>query len=299
MKWTLVLFFLLFNSFSVAQYRSIIRSRKPIINNIFFDFSAAHQLAVKKWLYLFQNQYSDRFRTWLGRSYRYSPLMKNILRQYGLPEDLVYLAMIESGFSAVAISSAQAVGYWQFIASTADRFGLKKTEWLDERRDFEKSTIAAARYLDFLHKKFNSWYLAIAAYNMGETRLEDLIKKYETRDFWRLSKKKGFPLETAEYIPKFIAARMIAKDPVAFGFNYFSIKLPYSYDVFYLPGGTVLQNLATYIGQPYSKFKKLNPAILKGKIPVSTEQWRVRIPKGAAPQISAYLSSQLVSGLEK
>ncbi len=262
-----------------------------ILKNPFSDLPLTHNYQVEQWIKIFQSRYSKSFRIWLERSYRYAPMMKKIFREQGLPSDLVYLAMIESGFSAKAISSAKAVGYWQFIKPTALRFGLRKSHWLDERRDFEKSTYAASQYLQFLYKEFGDWYLAAAAYNMGEKKLSHLIQKHKTKNFWALSQKHDFPYETAHYIPKLIAAITIAKAPSLYGFNYLKVKTPYNYEVFYLPGGTNLRTLAAYIQQPYRKIKTLNPDLLSDRIPRYMENWRTRLPKGSGKKASQYIST--------
>src|SRR5690606_30094907 len=124
----------------------------------------------------------------LSRSGRYVPMMREILKENGLPEDLIYLSMIESGFSSYAHSRARAMGQWQFIYHTGKRYGLKVNWWIDERRDPEKSTIAAAQYLKFLYDEFQHWYLAAAGYNAGENKIIRAIKRYNTDDFWEISK---------------------------------------------------------------------------------------------------------------
>ena len=253
-----------------------------------------HNHQVKNWISIFQTKYADRFRIWLGRSYRYVPMMKTIFKKQGLPEDLVYLSMIESGFSAQAVSSAKAVGYWQFIQPTALRFGLRKSHWLDERRDFEKSTYAASRYLKLLKRTFGDWYLAIAAYNIGEKRLSYFIQKYNAKNFWSLSQKYDFPGETARYVPQLIAAITIANRPSLYGFDYFKIKFPHQYEIFYLPGGINLRSLANHIKQPYQKIKALNPALISDHIPKYMENWRARLPIGSAKKTSQYISSYLL-----
>ena len=265
-----------------------------LVKSPFSDLPLTHNSWVQDWIKTFQTTYSTRFRKWLERSYRYIPIMKAIFRKEQLPADLVYIAMIESGFRSGAVSSAQAVGYWQFIYKTAGRFGLRKTGWLDERKDFEHSTYAACQYLKILYKQFKDWHLAIAAYNIGETRLISFIKKYRTKNFWQLAQKYDFPYETAQYVPQLIAAITIAKAPALYGFNYLRPKSPPHYDVFYLPGGTNLRLLASYIKEPYTKIKALNPGFLSDKIPEDMENWRMRIPKGSSPKVSAFIQSYMM-----
>ena len=260
----------------------------------FLDLPLTSNYQVQRWLRVFQGPYANRFRQWLERSHRYAPRMKEIFRAQNLPVDLVYLCMIESGFLPHAVSSAKAVGYWQFIAPTAERFGLHTSYWLDERRDFESSTYAASRYLKFLYKKFGDWWLTASAYNMGEQKLSRLIKKYNSRDFWSLSQKYDFPYETAQYVPQLIAAIAIVRAPSLYGFDYLKIKTPYDYDIFYLPGGADLRALSKYINYPYKKIKALNPALRSHHIPRYMENWRVRIPKGSGGKVSSYVSAHLM-----
>lgn len=282
-----------FSSFNVSAYG--LKRKTLILTNPFSDLPMTHNYWIEKWIRIFQNNYSHNFRIWLERSYRYTTVMKQIFKTQNIPTDLIYLSMIESGFSPHAVSSAKAVGYWQFIKSTALTFGLRKSYWLDERKDFEKSTYAAAQYLNFLHKKFGNWYLAAAGYNMGEKRLSNLIKKYKTKNFWKLAQKYDFPKETAQYIPKLIAAITIAKAPQLYGFNHLKIKMPYNYEIFYLPGGTNLRVLAYYIKKPYKILKTLNPDILSDRIPSHVENWRIRIPLGFSTKVSQYVKTYLMS----
>ncbi len=271
-----------------------ILKKNIILKNPFSDLPVTSNYWVEQWIRLFQKNYSNRFRIWLERSYRYAPLMKEILKNQKLPADLIYMAMIESGFSPHAESKAKALGYWQFIQPTASRFGLRKHYWLDERKDFEKSTRAAAQYLQFLYKQFGDWWLAASAYNMGEQRLMRLIQKHKTKNFWSLAQKYDFPYETAQYIPQLIAAITIAKAPALYGFNYLKIKLPHKYEFFYLPGGTNLRAMARYIKEPYAKIKRLNPELLRDRIPHYMENWRARIPKGKSQKTSQYISAHLM-----
>src|SRR5262249_43899319 len=156
----------------------------PVDTSPYFDIPITYNTKVKWWINYFQTTGRRWFRTWLERSNAYLPQMQKTLAQKGLPQDLAYVAMIESGFSPHAISTAEAVGYWQFITPTANRYGLKTTWWLDERRDFNKSTGAAARYLGDLFRQFGSWYLTASAYNMGEGRMQRLVNRYNTKNYW-------------------------------------------------------------------------------------------------------------------
>src|SRR5690606_38018236 len=153
------------------------------------------------------------------------------------------------------------------IESTANRYGLQTTWWLDERRDFAKSTTAATKYLGDLYKMFGSWYLTASAYNMGEGRLKRLIKKHKTNNYWVLAKKPDFPKETSDYIPKLIAAMLIAKAPRLYGIRITEPKAPYSFDYFHVPGGTDLITMAAAIGTSSSNLQGLNPELLKGFVP--------------------------------
>lgn len=259
-----------------------------------FDLPVTYNEKVRTWISFYQKNGKKDFKIWLERSSRYIPKIIPLLDAQGLPRDLVYLAMIESGFSNSAVSSAEAVGYWQFIKPTANRYGLKVEWWLDERRDIIKSTIAAANYLNDLYKMFNSWYLAAAAYNMGEGRVKNLIKKYQTTNYWTLAKKKDFPQETEQYIPKLIAAMLIAKSPKLYGFRDLKPQQVARYEYFSAPGGTDLENLALYLGADKEAISKLNPELTKGFIPLYIPSRKIRIPPGHLLRARKFASSNLV-----
>lgn len=254
-----------------------------------FDIPITYNAKVSKWVKYFQTTGKTWFQVWLDRSQNYISHIHRLLDQQGLPRDLGYLAMIESGYSSQAVSTADAVGYWQFILPTAKRYGLRHSWWIDERKDIIKSTWAASKYLSDLKKQFGSWYLAAAAYNMGETRLNNLIKKYNTRDYWILSQKKGFPKETQDYIPKLIAATMIAKAPKLYGFRTPKGK-PLEYNYFYVPGGTDLFRLAEHLGVNRKDVLQLNPELVHGIVPKHVQSHRIRIPLGSAKKVAKYLN---------
>ena len=193
--------------------------RNMKIENTNFDLPVEMNRAVEKWIDYFTGRGRDRFAKYLERSEYFIPYIKPILKNAKAPEDLVYLAMIESGFNNNARSHARAVGAWQFISATGRRYGLEVNWWLDERRDVEKSTIAAVQYLKELNAMFGSWHLAAASYNAGESKVQRAIKKYHTDDFWELCKKPYLRPETKNYVPKLFAAAIIGKNRKQFGFE--------------------------------------------------------------------------------
>ncbi len=219
------------------------------------------------------------FARWLARSGRYVPMIREILNQYGLPEDLVYLAMIESGFNPFAYSRAGACGIWQFIRSTARKYGLKIDYWVDERRDPEKATRAAARYLRELYNEFDCWHLASASYNAGEGKLRKAIKRYGTKNFWKLCRYRYLKRETKNYVPKMIAAMIIAKNPEKFGF-YVDPLPPLYYETIDVPGGTDLRAVALATGIDYDLIRLLNAELRRGKTPPYAVVYPVKVPFG-------------------
>jgi membrane-bound lytic murein transglycosylase D len=216
----------------------------------------------------------------LNRGQKYIPIMKAILRQKGLPEDLVYLALIESGFRTEAVSHASAVGPWQFIASTGRRYGLTIDEWVDERMDPIMSTYAAADYLYDLYDMFNSWPLAIAAYNSGEGKIQKGMRKPEVDNYWDMAKADGFLAnETKRYVPSFLAAAIISKDPFAYGFEIENAEVD-SWDEVVVPEPIDLTMAAQLAGASLERIKELNPHLKRLATPPSELDFVLRVPKG-------------------
>lgn len=237
---------------------------------------------VRAWIDYYTGSGRERFERYLTRSGSYMPLMKEILRDYGIPEDVVYIALIESGFSAGARSYASAVGFWQFIRSTGLHYGLRIDPFVDERSDFIKSTNAAAQYLSYLYNMFGDWYLAFAAYNSGEGKIGRAIKKYGTNDFWQLSSPRYRYLraETKDYVPKYIAATIIAKNPKKYGF---SVKYdhPLEYDIVKASTQTDHETIARCSRSNYETIVKLNPELVMGATPPGERNYTIRVPKGS------------------
>ncbi len=235
---------------------------------------------IEKFIRYFQNKGRARFETWLCRSGKYSDMMRGILAEYGLPGDLVYVALIESGFSPRAYSVARAAGPWQFIAGTARKYGLRVDWWTDERRDYEKSTRAAAAYLKDLYSMFESWSLATAAYNAGEGKIMRAVSRYKTEDFAKLIRYRYLSRETKDYVPKMLAALTIAKNPGKYGFENLEYDDPLVFDRVSVPGGTDLAALGRIVGVHPDSLHELNPQLRRFCTPPNDNQYVIRVPKG-------------------
>ena len=245
-----------------------------------FDIPIVINAKVEQFIQYFQTVAANRFSNWLARSEKYIPTMKNLLRENGLPEDLVYMALIESGFNPYAYSRMKASGPWQFIYPTGKRYGLKVNWWVDERRDPEKSTVAAAKYLKDLYDMFECWYLAAAGYNAGEQKIVNAMKRYRTEDFWELAKYRYLKQETKDYVPQMIAAALIAKDPEKYGFVGIEYQEPLRYEKVRVPEITDLALIAKACESPIEELKDLNPELLRGCTPPNSPDYEVKIPFG-------------------
>jgi membrane-bound lytic murein transglycosylase D len=245
-----------------------------------FDIPIVINAKVEQFIQYFQTAIRDKFVTWLGRSEKYIPFMKNVLKEHGLPGDLVYLSLIESGFNPYAYSRSKASGLWQFISLTGKRYGLKVNWWVDERRDPEKSTIAAAKYLKDLYEMFACWYLAAAGYNAGEYKIVKAMKLYRTEDFWMLTKHRYLKRETKDYVPQMIAAALIAKDPEKYGFTDIEYQEPLRYEKVKVPELTDLSLIAMACETSLEEIKDLNPEIRRGVTPPNETEYEIKIPFG-------------------
>jgi len=261
----------------------------PTETPLIFELPITYNHRVKKWIQYFQTTGRVSFRRWLERSTRWLPYIYNELEAARLPQDLIYVAMIESGFSPEAVSPARAVGMWQFIRPTGQRYGLRTNWWLDERRDVYKSTRAAISYIRDLYKMFGSWYLVAASYNMGENGVKRLIRRHGTNDFWDLADRGVLPEETKNYVPKILAAMLISKAPALYGFRDLQHELPHSFDYFHAPAGTDLNNLAAHLGVSARYLRELNPELIRGFIPLGVPNHKIRIPKGSMTTVAQFV----------
>jgi membrane-bound lytic murein transglycosylase D len=245
-----------------------------------YDIPVILNDSVENEMEYFKTRGRDIFQLWLDRSARYIPVMKDIFREKNLPEDLVYVAMIESGFNPYAVSWARAVGPWQFMPSTGKLYGLKIDWWIDERKDPIKSTQAAAEHLKDLHNLFGSWPLALASYNAGARKVQRAVLRTRSEDFWDLKASRFIRKETKNYVPKYMAAMIIAKNPEAYGFSLSNVA-PFKYDEVVITESTDLRLIARCAGCTYEDIKGLNPEIRRWVTPPQYDNYVLRIPSGS------------------
>ncbi|MCB0394881.1 MAG: LysM peptidoglycan-binding domain-containing protein, partial [Bdellovibrionales bacterium] len=251
---------------------------------------------VEKWLSYFQGRGRKYMEMYLERSTRYAPLMTRILKEHGLPDDLIYVVFIESGFSSTATSHASAVGYWQFVKGTGKTYGLTINHSQDDRRDPELATAAAAKYFKSLYSLFGSWYLSLAAYNAGENRIKSVVMRNHSRNFWELASKRQLPRETMNYVPKYLAARLIGKNPAKYGFVDMNYQEPIEFAKVEINHPISLSALAKNLGASYADIKQLNPNYLRDHVNASSRTTQfVRVPVQYAETVAAAVEKSHVS----
>jgi membrane-bound lytic murein transglycosylase D len=220
----------------------------------------------------------------LRRSGRYKPMIENILHEEGIPEELIFLAQAESGFTPRAMSRARCVGVWQFAAFRGKEYGLNQTPASDDRMDPELATRAAARHLHDLYNHFGDWNLAMAAYNCGPGCVDQAIQRTGYADFWQLRRMNVLPRETANYVPAILAMTIIGKNAKDYGLDDLDLERPLEYDTIELVSATHMSLVADAIDRPLAELKELNPAVLRSVAPAGTA---LHVPKGTMPQVEA------------
>lgn len=244
---------------------------------------------VDHWMQRYLTDQRPEFERYLAREGLYSEMIREALRDRGMPEDLVYLAAIESGFSPRATSRVAASGMWQFMGPTAQQFGLRINEYVDERRDPIRATDAALDYLQALHAEFGSWYLAAAAYNAGPGRVSRALKTHagdqtgEEALYWEIIE--HLPRETRAYVPKMLALVVLGQAAEAYGFQVERLN-PVEYDRVWVPGGTTLRWVAGSLGTDLSEIRDLNPHLIRGVTPPDG-LFPLRIPPGTTSRLVA------------
>ncbi len=250
------------------------------LQNYYFDIPVVYNDQVKKWMNYFLGRGKEYFIRYSERAGRYAPTLGKILEENGLPRDLIFLAMAESGFQNNAKSWAKAVGPWQFMPYTGRRYGLKIDWFVDERRDPIKATIAAAKYLGDLYQMFGSWELAAAGYNAGEGKIGRAIKKYRTEDFWHLTRGRYLKPETKNYVPKIMALAIIGKNLEAFGLSEIAFHEPLDFEEIDLKPNSDIYDISAALGIEIDEVQRLNPELSRWQTPMNVKNYKLRVPVG-------------------
>ncbi|HWK11557.1 MAG TPA: LysM peptidoglycan-binding domain-containing protein [Vicinamibacterales bacterium] len=259
--------------------------------------SNAHDIPIPEhpkvlaYIQVFQTRLRDYIQDSLERGAKYLPMIQSVFRAEGLPLDLAYIPIIESSFKTNALSKASAKGPWQFMKATAQEHGLKTDWFIDERSDPEKATLAAASYLKTLSKMFDGdWNLVLAAYNGGPGRVQRAMKASGMDDFWELSRTSRYlPRETREYVPLILAAMIVARNPVQYGFDAVSAD-PVQYEKVELPHAIDLRRVAEWAGTTVDEIQSLNPELRRWTTPVKYPNYEVKVPVGTADRLEARLA---------
>ncbi len=244
---------------------------------------------VLSFIELFQGNLRDFMQESLHRSARYMPMVQSVFREQGLPLDLAYLAIVESGYKNNALSRVSARGMWQFMPATGKEHDLKQDWFIDERSDPEKATRAAAQYLKTLNLMFDGdWNLAMASYNAGPGRLQRAVNRSKLNDYWKLTEtSKYLPKETRNYVPMILAAAIIAKNPTQYGFEP-GVSEPLAYDRVTVPDALDLRTVAEWTDASIEEIRDLNPELRRTTTPVGTHE--LKVPVGTAPIVMARLA---------
>ena len=267
------------------------------LENYYFDIPVIYNKPVKSWINYFVSRGRDWFERYSARAGRYAPVMGAILEDQGLPRDLIFLAMAESGFNSRAKSWARAVGPWQFMAFTGKRYGLDVDWYIDERYDPIKATMAATRYLKKLHDQFGSWELAAAAYNAGEGKMGRAIRMYRSENFWKIRKGRYLKPETKNYVPKIMALAIIGKNLKSFGFEDIDFHEELDFDEIEVKGGQDIFLIAQALGLEVEDLQRLNPEVMRWFTPLNVASYKLRVPVGMKEKWSDCCSSKDYSAI--
>lgn len=243
---------------------------------------------VENHIRFFNTSIRSRFEQWLIRFSRYRPMVENIFSEFNLPSDLVNLSLVESGFNPYAYSRAKATGPWQFMKGTGKVYGLRIDHYVDERRDPIKSTVAAARYLRDLYDLFGTWPLAMAAYNAGEGKVQRALHKIQGKTFWDISKTRLIRRETKDYVPRIMAATIIARSPEQYGFTQ-TTATPHQFEEVVVNRALHFRAIASASGVAYDDLRLLNPELRRDATPPDDSAYHLKVPVGTAEKVAGLL----------
>ena len=263
---------------------------QQVVGQVTYDIPIVLNPKVLSYIEAFQTRLRKEFEGGLKRSGMYLPMIKKIFREEGLPEDLAYMAHQESGFKTSAYSRARAKGMWQFMSFTGRKYGLKRDLWMDERSDFEKATRAATGYLKDLYARYGDWYLAMAAYNAGEGKIDRAIRRARTRDYWAIARTPYIRKETKYYVPAILASILIDKSPEDYGFDV-ELDKELTWDTLTIDRATDLQVIADAAEVPLQQIRLLNPELAGLTTPPNVSSYTLRVPEGTKREVLAHLET--------
>jgi membrane-bound lytic murein transglycosylase D len=249
-----------------------------------YNIPVVFDQTVQSHIRFFNTSIRDRFEQWLLRLNRYRPLVEDIFAEFDLPSDLVHLSLVESGFNPYAYSRAKATGPWQFMKGTGKIYGLRIDHYVDERRDPIKSTIAAARYLRDLYDLFGTWPLAMAAYNAGEGKVLRALNKARAESFSEISRTKHIRRETKQYVPRIMAATIIARNPDQYGFPQAPVA-PHAFEEVVVTRPLHFRAISNVTGIPYDELRLLNPELRRDATPPDDTAYHLKVPVGTSGKV--------------
>jgi membrane-bound lytic murein transglycosylase D len=270
--------------------KTAMQGQSPEPNSPKCELPVPDHPSIDAWVERFSREKHKSFQTQLERARFYVVPAQEVFERQGLPADLVFVALVESGFSPTARSHANAVGMWQFISATGKRFGLEQGRWIDERRHPLKAARAAADYLSFLYDRFESWPLALAAYNAGERAVQETLDRSGFKTFWELAENGYLPAETRDYVPKVFAAVKIIRDPRHYGFYFDSKHYVQPHETVSIPGGVKLSWIGQHIGIPEASLQNCNPELCESVTPPGCSSYELCVPIGKGQDVVAALA---------
>ena len=253
-----------------------------------YNIPVVRDSSVERHIHFFSTAIRSRFEQWLARFSRYHPLVENIFSEFNLPSDLVYLSLVESGFNPYAFSRAKATGPWQFMKGTGKLYGLRIDHYVDERRDPIKSTVAAARYLRDLYDLFGTWPLAMAAYNAGEGKVMRALQKAQAETFSDISSTRLIRRETKQYVPRIMAATIIARNRDQYGFSQEAVA-PHQFEEVVVTRPLHFRAIAKTTGIPYEELRLLNPELRRNATPPDNSAYHLKVPVGTSATVMKLL----------